>query len=263
MSEIARNIRIVFFIIIFVSMSSWEIKFPRRVTAISKLMRWKTNLSLAGINLLMERLISPLGATGFALLAEKHGLGFFNLTDINTLSAFLLSILLLDLTVYFQHVLFHKLPVLARIHSVHHTDMELDITSGIRFHPMEILFSLLLKALVIMILGCSPASVLAFEVILNGASLFNHSNIYIPPKLDSLMRLIIVTPDMHRIHHSILKRERNSNYGFSFSWWDRLFRNYTQSPLKGQAGMTLGLSQFRQNGETQLLFLLKLPFGKK
>lgn len=262
MEQTARITRILFFILIFTSMSAWEIFLPRRQPEAPKLKRWRINLSLAVFSLVLERLITPMGTMGFAFLASSINYGIFNITSVSPWISWPLSILVLDLTVYFQHVLFHHVRFFKKIHGVHHTDTDLDITSGIRFHPLEIIMSLFLKGLAVFLLGPPPGAVLTFEIILNGASMFNHSNIFIPPEIDRVLKLLIVTPDMHRIHHSVIASERNSNYGFSFSFWDRLFANYTDYPSKGQRNMDLGLPSKEKVKVLSFSYLLLMPFRK-
>ena len=208
----------------------------------------------------MTRVIAPSGAVGFALLSEAHEWGLFNTIVWPTWLELLLTLLLLDLGIYLQHRLFHHVPALWRLHRMHHSDLDVDVSTGARFHPIEILLSLGIKLLLIVPLGASPLAVLLFEVALNATSMFNHSNVRIPPTIERVLRWLLVTPDMHRVHHSILRRETDSNFGFNLPWWDRLFQTYRPQPEAGHATMTLGIEQFRDPKELRLDRILAQPF---
>jgi len=197
------------------------------------------------IDTIIVRLSFPIAAVGLAILAKEHGWGLFNVYEMSVWIAFGLSLLALDLAIYLQHVLFHSVPFLWRIHRMHHADLEFDVTTGLRFHPIEILLSMGIKLAVVAFLGPPALAVLIFEVLLNATSMFNHSNVNISPGLDRVLRRIIVTPDMHRVHHSIYPNETNSNFGFNLSWWDRLLETYCDQPKDGHEGMTIGIEQFR------------------
>jgi sterol desaturase/sphingolipid hydroxylase (fatty acid hydroxylase superfamily) len=243
-------IRLTIFAGIFLLMALLEVFLPRRKLRFDRLLRWPGNLSITLVNTLLIRLLFPLAAVEFALQRESSASGLLNFLEPGSaLGTFpgsplgiCIAIVLLDLAIYAQHVVFHRVPVLWRIHRMHHTDNDLDVTSGARFHPAEMLLSMLIKLTVIAIIGAPATAVFLFELILSSAALFNHANFALPTALDRLIRRIIVTPDMHRIHHSILTHEMNSNYGFNLSVWDRLFRTYTENPEQGQATMTLGLA---------------------
>jgi sterol desaturase/sphingolipid hydroxylase (fatty acid hydroxylase superfamily) len=252
-------LRLTFFFTIFISMAIWEIVKPRRVLTTSKGNRWTVNLSITFIDALIVRLIFPMAAIGIALIAQEHNWGLLNRLAIDNLAAGVIAILILDFTIYFQHVAFHYMPVFWRLHMVHHTDLDIDVTTGARFHPVEILLSMSIKMGVIILIGAPAYSVLIFEILLNGTSMFNHSNIYISPKIDKIIRLLVVTPDMHRVHHSVLIRETNSNFGFNFPWWDRIFRTYKDQPDKGHTNMNIGLANFRDAKRLTLPYLLALP----
>ncbi len=226
---------------------------PRRPRSLPRAQRWPTNLGLIIFNTLVLRLLPFMAATSVALHAEQQHWGLFNLLEIPALFSVLLSLILLDLLIYWQHRMFHAVPILWRLHRVHHSDPDLDVTSGGRFHTVEILLSMLIKMLAVILLGVPVVAVILFEILLNGLAMFNHSNVAIPTSLDSLLRKLIVTPDMHRIHHSVLPLETNSNYGFNLSCWDRLFSSYTDSPAAGQLGMTIGLRGFANAGMIALL----------
>lgn len=241
-------------------MAAWEIAAPRRRMEMPRCVRWSNNLGLVVLDALLVRLAFPVVAVGFAVIAKENGWGLLNQFSVPVWIATILALLALDLAIYLQHVVFHKVPVLWRLHRVHHSDLEFDVTTGVRFHPFEILISLALKLLFILALGPSAIAVLLFEVLLNGMSLFNHSNVRLPSWLDAKLRLIIVTPDMHRVHHSILPAETNSNFGFNAPWWDRLLGTYLAQPSAGQEGMIIGIEQFRTRRDLWLDRLLLQPF---
>jgi sterol desaturase/sphingolipid hydroxylase (fatty acid hydroxylase superfamily) len=245
---------------VFTAMALWEFVGPRRAQAIGRGRRWPNNLGVVVIDTLLVRVIFPTTAVGLALIVETRGLGFFNVVAVPAWLGLVASVILLDLAIYFQHVLFHAVPVLWRLHRMHHADLEFDVTTGLRFHPIEILLSMVIKLTVVAALGTPAAAVLIFEVLLNATSMFNHSNVRIPDSLDHILRWFVVTPDMHRVHHSILSRETNSNFGFNLPWWDRLFGTYKAQPAAGHEGMTIGIEQFRDPRELGLDRMLLQPF---
>lgn len=249
----------VFFLVLAV-MAAAEVASPRRRREIPRVLRWTNNLALVVLDTVVLRLVFPVLAVGFAAIAEARGFGLFNLVEVPAWLAVLASIVILDLVIYLQHVLFHAVPGLWRLHRVHHADLEIDVTTGLRFHPIEILLSMAIKLAAVAALGAPPLAVLLFEVILNGMAMFNHSNVKLPEGLDRLLRLVIVTPDMHRVHHSILPAETNSNYGFNLSWWDRLLGTYRPQPAAGHEGMTIGIELFRDRRELWLDRMLTQPF---
>lgn len=266
-------LRASFFIGLFVLLAISEIIAPRLRPANNQLgpkrfKRWFNNFSLIFIASLLLRVILPLSLVGFALLCQQQGWGLFNQDGLQVLQhspviLLMISLLLLDVIIYWQHRLFHKIPLLWQLHKVHHSDEALDVSSGIRFHPLEIVLSLGLKFLFVFIFGFSPLAIILFEIALNGFSLFNHSNIKLPLKADALIRRLIVTPDMHRIHHSIEKHEQDSNFGFNISIWDRCFNSYREQPEAGQLGIQLGLKEYKQSPKsTQLSQLLIMPFTR-
>jgi len=210
----------------------------------------------------MTRIVAPTGAVGFALFAEAHGLGLFNVVAMPAWVEMVLALLTLDLAIYLQHRLFHYAPVLWRLHRMHHADLDVDVTTGARFHPIEILLSLGIKFVVIVPLGLSPLAVLLFEIGLNATSMFNHSNVRVSPAIERVLRCLVVTPDMHRVHHSVVRRETDSNFGFNFPWWDRLFGTYRAQPEAGHDDMTIGIEQFREPSELRLDRMLTQPFRK-
>jgi len=212
------------------------------------------------LDTLLSRIVAPTGAVGFALFAEMRGWGLFNFITWPAWLELLLALLVLDLAIYVQHRVFHYVPVLWRLHRLHHADLDVDVTTGARFHPIEILLSLGIKFFVIVPLGAPPLAVLLFEIGLNATSMFNHSNVLVPPAIERWLRWLVVTPDMHRVHHSILRRETDSNFGFNLPWWDRLFRTYRPQPETGHETMTLGVEQFRDPKELRLDRMLAQPF---
>lgn len=247
---------------IFLLMALWEIASPVRELRARKPKRWYRNIAVAAGNALVVRLVAPAGAVGIAWWAESRGWGLFNELAVEPLLAVVLTVVALDFVIYVQHVLFHKVPVLWRLHMVHHTDEDVDVTTGQRFHPVEILLSLGLKAVAVIALGAPALGVFLFEVILNGTALFNHSNIYIPPAVDRVLRLLVVTPDMHRVHHSVHRYEHDSNFGFSLPWWDRLCRTYRAQPDEGHRGMTLGLPNQPDADHQSLPWFVTAPFRR-
>lgn len=238
-------IRLAMFLGILVVMAVWEAAAPRRRREIPRLIRWSNNFGVIIIDTLLVRLTFPVVAVALALLAAEQGWGLFNIFDIPYWLAFILSVLTLDLAIYLQHVLFHAVPALWRLHRMHHADLEFDVSTGLRFHPVEILLSMVIKLGVVVALGPPAIAVLVFEVLLNATSMFNHSNIRISKGIDRILRLFVVTPDMHRVHHSIYPNETNSNFGFNLPWWDRLLGTYRPQPRDGHEAMTIGIEQFR------------------
>jgi sterol desaturase/sphingolipid hydroxylase (fatty acid hydroxylase superfamily) len=226
-------------------MALWEVAAPRRRREIPRLLRWSNNLALVVLDAAVVRLAFPVLAVGLAATAQAQGWGLFNVWDVPGWLAVLASILLLDLAIYLQHVMFHAVPALWRLHRMHHADLEFDVTTGLRFHPVEIVLSMGIKLAVVAALGPPAVAVLVFEVLLNASAMFNHSNLKLPGRLDAVLRLVIVTPDMHRVHHSVIPSETNSNFGFNVPWWDRLLGTYRAQPREGHDGMTIGIEQFR------------------
>jgi sterol desaturase/sphingolipid hydroxylase (fatty acid hydroxylase superfamily) len=245
---------------IFAAMALWELLAPRRKQAFRRSSRWPSNLGVVVLDTLLVRLAFPTTAVGVALLAEQHGWGLFHVLTMPVWLTVVVAVILLDLAIYFQHVLFHAVPALWRLHRMHHADLDFDVTTGVRFHPVEILLSMGIKLGVIAALGAPAVSVLIFEVLLNATSMFNHGNVRLPGRVDRLLHLLVVTPDMHRVHHSVLPRETNSNFGFNLPWWDRLFGTYRAAPAAGQEAMTIGIEQFRDPRELGLGHMLTQPF---
>jgi sterol desaturase/sphingolipid hydroxylase (fatty acid hydroxylase superfamily) len=245
---------------VFAAMAIWELLTPRRQQRIGRLRRWPSNLGIVVLNTLLIRLAFPVAAVGAALAAQSHGWGLFHWLPVPIWLAVVASILLLDLAIYLQHVLFHAVPVLWRLHRMHHADLEFDVTTGARFHPLEIVLSMVIKLGVVAALGAPAVAVVIFEVLLNATSMFSHGNVRIAGWLEPALRGVVVTPDMHRVHHSIVPSETNSNFGFNLSWWDRLFGTYRVEPAAGQDGMTIGIEQFRDPRDLRLDRMLVQPF---
>ncbi len=253
-------IRLGFFAGMLAAVALWEIAAPRRRLTTSKLVRWFGNLGIVVINSILLRLIFPVLAVGVAVAAEESGIGLFNMLEAPVWLAILGAVILLDLAIYMQHVMFHAVPALWRLHMMHHADLDFDVTTGARFHPIEIVLSMLIKMAVVALLGAPPLAVLIFEVLLNATAMFNHANARLKPGLDRILRLVVVTPDMHRVHHSAVAQETNSNFGFNLPWWDRLLGTYRAQPEAGHEGMTIGLNQFREPRRLTLPWMLALPF---
>lgn len=226
-------------------MAMWKLLAPRRPLITPKASRWFSNLGIVLLDTLAVRLILPVQAVGMALFVEAHGWGILNNVIWPLWMRILLGVLGLDLVIYLQHAMFHSLPLFWRLHRMHHTDLDFDVTTGIRFHPLEILLSMGIKMAAVIILGPSAIAVILFEVLLNATSMFNYGNVQLPKGFDQVLRLFVVTPEMHRVHHSVVIKEHNSNFGFNFPWWDRLMGTYQAQPMKGHEGMTIGLTQYR------------------
>ncbi len=236
---------------------------PRKQRVAPRSARWFSHLGLVAINTLAARLLIPLSAVAAASWAQTSRWGLLNHVQWPVWAEFTLALVVLDLAIYGQHVLSHHVPLLWQLHKVHHADLDLDVTSGVRFHTLEILLSAVFKLGLVVALGPSGVAVMVFEIILNAASLWSHSNVRLPLWLDRWLRLVLVTPDMHRVHHSVLVHETNSNYGFQLPWWDFLFRTYTAQPEAGHEGMVIGLATPREETEVvRLTGLLAMPFRR-
>lgn len=254
------GIRLGFFIGILILMGFWESIAPRRPYSMSKRSRWFANLGIVVIDSLILRLAFPVTVVYIASLNEGSGRGFLNQSGLPIWLAIVIGVLLLDFIIYLQHAIFHALPIFWRLHMMHHTDLDFDTTTGVRFHPLEVLLSMGIKIGAVFVLGIAPLAVILFEILLNATSLFNHGNVRLPQPLDRVLRLFVVTPEMHRVHHSVIIRETNSNFGFNLPWWDRLLGTYRAQPAAGHEGMTIGLSHFRDPGGLTLPRILALPF---
>ena len=254
-------IRLTIFVAVFSLLAASEAIAPRRARAISRRIRWPNNLAIPILSTLLLRVFLPTTAMGVALLAEERGWGLLHAAG--PLPAWLrvvTAVVVLDFAIYLQHVMFHAVPLLWRLHRMHHADLDVDVTTGARFHPIEIVLSLILKFGVIVAVGAPPLAVLVFEILLNAGSLFNHANLALPARADRVLRWLVVTPDMHRVHHSVEPVETNSNFGFTLPWWDRLCGTYRAQPEAGHEGMVLGLAQFRAPRDLRLDRLLLQPF---
>jgi len=254
------GLRLWFFFGVLIIIALWERLCPKRKLRINRNIRWVRNLSLVALNSIATRLILPFTAASIAIYAEQNQIGLLNFLSIPLWLAVIVSIVLLDLIIYAQHLASHHFPIFWRFHKIHHIDQDIDVTTGVRFHPIEIIISTLIKCAAVMLLGIPFIAMVMFEIILNATSMFNHGNINLSEKLDKWLRLTIVTPDMHRIHHSIITTETNINFGFNLPWWDRLFGTYQEQPQKGQLNMDIGLNEYQNINETRLLDLIAIPF---
>ena len=263
MGELLSNepyIRVAAFAIVLVAMMLWEVWMPRRPQSIGRPVRWPGNIGIVIVDTLLVRLMFPITVIALAVAAEARGWGLLNVYKLPGWAAIVLGFLLLDFAIYLQHVLFHAVPALWRVHRMHHADLEFDVTTGIRFHPIEILLSMPIKMGVVAAAGTPTVAVLMFELLLNATTMFNHGNVELPRYIDRALRWIVVTPEMHRVHHSIKACEANSNFGFNLPWWDRLFGTYRDQPEAGHIGMTIGIDHFRDAVELRLDRLLTQPF---
>lgn len=257
-------IRLVVFTFVFFTILVWELIKPRRKLSVSKALRWTSNLGLFVLNSIVLRLMFPAAAVGIAFYVADMGWGLFNLVALPFWFEVAAAVILLDLAIYLQHRMMHRVTLLWRLHRVHHVDLDFDLTTGSRFHTIEIIISMLIKLLVILLLGPALIAVLVFEVVLNGMAIFNHANASLPPAIDRIVRYLLVTPDMHRVHHSVIVAETNSNYGFNLSIWDRIFKTYVDQPEMGHDEMTIGVAEFRDAKQVdQLPGMLALPFVGK
>jgi sterol desaturase/sphingolipid hydroxylase (fatty acid hydroxylase superfamily) len=252
-------IRIAAFGVVFALIALWEVLAPRRRLTVGRRRRWPANLGIVALDTLLLRLLFPTAALAGTRIGEAQGWGVLPALGVSGWAAVAVAIVALDLALYLQHVLFHRVPILWRLHRMHHADLDIDVSTGNRFHPLEILLSMLWKLAVVVALGAPILAVIGFEVLLNAASMFNHGNLRLPERLDRWLRWLVVTPDMHRVHHSIVPAETNSNYGFNLPWWDRIFRSYRAAPAAGHERMTIGLERFRDPEELRLGRMLLQP----
>jgi sterol desaturase/sphingolipid hydroxylase (fatty acid hydroxylase superfamily) len=253
------RVRLAVFLVVLVVMAVWELVSPRRRQEIPRLIRWSNNFALVVIDSVVVRIAFPLVAVGLAVFVQHQGWGLFNYVLLPVFFKIILSLIIFDLVIYVQHVVFHAVPFLWRLHRVHHSDLEFDVTTALRFHPLEIILSMGLKLLLVLGVGPPAFAVLVFEVVLNATAMFNHSNVKIPLGFERILRLFVVTPDMHRVHHSIIPTETNSNFGFNLPWWDWLLGTYRDQPTHGHEGMAIGVAQFRNRREQWLDKLLLQP----
>lgn len=252
------TVRLVCFVTALTVLLLLQARAPRRPLPLLR-QRWRSNLGMVALDTVLVRLLIPLGAVGVALWAQRGGTGLLPAIELPAWLEIVLAFLALDCLIYWQHRLFHALPVFWRLHRVHHSDLEIDVTTGVRFHPVEILLSMLIKMAAVAALGAPVVAVIAFEVALNATSMFSHANLHLPLALDRIVRRVLVTPDMHRVHHSVHPHEHNRNFGFNFSWWDHLFGSYAAQPADGHGGMTIGLTRFREPAAQGLGALLLQP----
>ncbi|MCH8999392.1 MAG: sterol desaturase family protein [Proteobacteria bacterium] len=253
-------IRLGIFAGVLISVAAWEALRPRRARRFSRWLRWPSNFGIVAFNTIVVRLLFPAAAVGMAALAQERGWGLFNNLELPAALAIVVSAIALDLLIYLQHVMFHAVPALWRLHRMHHADLDIDVTTGARFHPIEIVLSMLIKLAAVAVLGAPAVAVVIFEVLLNATAMFNHANLRLPEGVDRFLRLVVVTPDMHRVHHSIVPAETNSNFGFNLPWWDRLLGTYRAQPAAGHEAMTIGIEQFRTPKDLRLDRLLVQPF---
>lgn len=256
-------IRLSFFLSVLVLCGIWEWLTPRKKLTQSKLYRWLNNLGLIAFNSMCLSLLMPILAIEAAIYAANNGLGLLNQLQVPIYVELLIAVVLLDLAIYLQHLVFHRLPILWRLHRMHHADQDIDVTTGTRFHPIEILLSMWIKVGLVMALGISAIAVVVFEIILNASAMFNHSNAYLPLKLDNWLRKMIVTPDMHRVHHSVIVKETHSNFGFFLSIWDRAFGTYRDQPEQGHDEVKIGIPLFQHANEQRLDKMLTQPFRQE
>ena len=259
-----KPIRMGFFFGVLAVMAIWEIVAPRRRLTVSKTVRWVNNLGLVFFNSFILRVLFPAAAVGVAVVAKKQGWGLFNIYELPLYITVIASVIIMDFVIYVQHIMVHAIPVLWRLHRVHHADPDYDVTTGARFHTLEIILSMLIKFATILLLGPPVVAVILFEIILNVTAMFNHGNVGLPPALDRVLRWVLVTPDMHRVHHSVEDDEANSNFGFSLPWWDRLFGTYRDQPRGGHEGMTIGIHKYHDAKDVSWISgMLLLPFRGK
>ncbi|MGV6818972.1 MAG: sterol desaturase family protein [Parvularcula sp.] len=257
------TIRLTAFVGVFAAMAVWELLSPKKTLAMSRAERWGTNLAIIVVDTVMLRVLFPILAVGVAAYVHARGWGLFGLLGLSGWFEIILSVVLLDMAIYWQHVFSHRIGMLWRFHQVHHADRSIDVSTALRFHPVEIGLSMLYKFAVIFLIGPSAVAVFLFEVILNASAMFNHGNVRLPQPIDKLLRAVIVTPDMHRVHHSIVVKETHSNFGFFMSIWDRLFGTYIAQPREGHDGMIIGLPEYQGKEPAHFLWALALPFRKQ
>lgn len=254
------SIRLGFFLSVLVICALWEWVVPRKTLTQNKRYRWMNNIGLVGINSLLIALLLPIVAFEAAYQAQAEHFGLFNWLALPLWVEVTTAIILLDLVIYLQHLLFHRIPILWRLHRMHHSDQDIDVTTGARFHPIEIILSMAIKIAVVTILGVSPLAVLLFEIILNASAMFNHSNATLSQRADIVLRKVVVTPDMHRVHHSVIARETHSNFGFFLSVWDRGFGTYIDQPQRGHDKVKIGIPLFQKVDEQRIDKMLTQPF---
>ncbi|MGD9856769.1 MAG: sterol desaturase family protein [Planctomycetaceae bacterium] len=254
-------VRLACFFGVLAAMLAWEMFVPRRRLSVSRGWRWSSNLGLVALNTVLVRFAVPVTAVAAAFAARERGWGVLHLVGWPGWGEIVLAVLALDLAIYLQHVMFHAVPLLWRLHRVHHADLDFDVTTGVRFHTLEIVLSAVIKLAAVVVIGAAPVAVVIFEVLLNATSLFNHSNVRLPVQVDHWLRRLVVTPDMHRVHHSIVRRETDSNFGFNLPWWDFLMGTYRAQPQAGHEQMKIGLPSIRDERQADRLpAMLWMPF---
>ncbi|MGB1215184.1 MAG: sterol desaturase family protein [Pikeienuella sp.] len=256
------TIRLAVFIGVFALMALWETARPRRARTIGRPRRWSTNLGLVVVDTIVARLLFPVAAVGAALDAEARGWGLFNQFEAPAGLEIIAAFVLFDLAIWAQHVVFHHVPFLWRFHMVHHADEEMDVSTGLRFHPVEIAASMAIKISLVYLLGPAALAIIMFEVVLNASAMWSHSNLRLPRQIDRVVRTVIVTPDMHTSHHSVERAEHDTNFGFFFSFWDRLFGVYTETPAAGHDGVKIGLKPWRDGRSAGIIWALLAPFRR-
>lgn len=262
--QLEAAVRLGSFVAVLLLMTVWELLAPRRRLSVRKGPRWASNLGLVVVNTLCARVLIPITAVSAAFFAQSRHWGVLHQVEWPNWVEVVLAVIALDFAIYLQHVMFHAVPLFWRLHMVHHADLDFDVTTGLRFHTIEILLSALIKLAAVVVIGPAPVAVVLFEVFLNATSMFNHSNVRMPEWLDRLLRLVIVTPEMHRVHHSVIRQETNSNFGFNLPWWDRLLGTYRSQPRDGHTAMTIGLTELRDELQVDRLpKMLVLPFRAK
>ncbi|MZR29083.1 sterol desaturase family protein [Sneathiella litorea] len=256
-------IRLSFFLGTLGTIGLWQVFAPKRPPSVSTLWRWLNNFGVTFLNTLLLRVLFPILAVGLAATAADNGWGILNLLDLPIALSIVIAVIFQDLVIYWQHVIFHRFSFLWRFHKMHHADVDYDVSTGARFHPVEICLSMLIKLLVVLLLGPPVVSVIIFEILLSSVAMFNHANAGLPEGIDRIARKFIVTPDMHRVHHSVIRDEHNSNYGFNLPWWDYIFGTYKPQPSAGHDKMTIGLQEYQQHRKQSIFWMLRLPFGER
>ncbi|PHQ72004.1 MAG: hypothetical protein COB93_01755 [Sneathiella sp.] len=257
------TIRLSFFIGTLVLIGLWEAVAPKRTPRASKPWRWVNNFGVTFFNTFLLRVLFPVLAVGAAATAAEKGWGLFNIIELPLPVTIILAVILQDMVIYWQHVVFHKIPLLWQLHKMHHADVDYDVSTGARFHPVEIFLSMLVKLVVVFALGPPVVAVIIFEILLSSIAMFNHANAGLPKAIDRVVRLFMVTPDMHRVHHSVIRAEHNNNFGFNLPWWDYMFRTYTAEPSEGHDGMTIGLHEYQKDKKQSIFWMLALPFRRR
>jgi sterol desaturase/sphingolipid hydroxylase (fatty acid hydroxylase superfamily) len=257
------TIRLSFFLGTLGTIGIWQAFAPKRPPSVSILWRWLNNFGVTFLNTLLLRLLFPILAVGLAATAAQNGWGLLNVIKMPVALAIIIAVVLQDLVIYWQHVIFHRVSFLWRFHKMHHADVDYDVSTGARFHPVEIILSMILKLAVVLLLGPPVVAVIIFEILLSSVAMFNHANAGLPEKIDTILRKVLVTPDMHRVHHSVIRGEHNSNYGFNLPWWDYLFGTYRPQPSAGHSGMTIGLNEYQSDRKQSIFWMLKLPFVRR